>query len=381
MVGIFDDQQSLVARLDDASAFLRRYNFRWLNDDWRLETLRSQCVDALGRIEPLKIDQDVLDHPKALVQSALLELRAKADKLAQVLVELPRTGLHQHECEGVGECQASALQTADVASLLIEALSNAVNTFYHYCSVPVFHSIITNRTIRLFDPLAMNDAMEGVWARKLFFVLCREAGLDDAEIALLELRFDSVPAPRRAVMCFSEDGDLLSQWRGYADDGRGFAIGFARDIATLPPDEPPASFVRVWYDDYTQRRALKSGVEQAADALRRKNDNDLKNVIGDFQLAAEYRIKNPQFKEELEWRLIVQISEQYSGYHARQNRLVPFCEYLLGPKHAQHVPTLINEIVLGPKNETPIEVVRAMLPPELNRDRKVAIRRSAATYR
>lgn len=33
------------------------------------------------------------------------------------------------------------------------------------------------------------------------------------------------------VICFSENGDLLSQWRGYADNGRGVTIGF--DYNTL----------------------------------------------------------------------------------------------------------------------------------------------------
>lgn len=28
------------------------------------------------------------------------------------------------------------------------------------------------------------------------------------------------------VICLSEEGDLLSQWRGYADDGRGMCLGF-----------------------------------------------------------------------------------------------------------------------------------------------------------
>lgn len=33
------------------------------------------------------------------------------------------------------------------------------------------------------------------------------------------------------MICFSENGDLLSQWRGYADNGRGVTIGF--DYNTL----------------------------------------------------------------------------------------------------------------------------------------------------
>lgn len=30
--------------------------------------------------------------------------------------------------------------------------------------------------------------------------------------------------------CFSENGDLLSQWRGYANDAKGISIGFNKDI-------------------------------------------------------------------------------------------------------------------------------------------------------
>lgn len=29
------------------------------------------------------------------------------------------------------------------------------------------------------------------------------------------------------VICFCEEGDKLSQWRGYADNGRGVSIGFS----------------------------------------------------------------------------------------------------------------------------------------------------------
>lgn len=35
-------------------------------------------------------------------------------------------------------------------------------------------------------------------------------------------------APRCLALCFTGNGDLLSQWRGYGDDGRGVAVGFRR---------------------------------------------------------------------------------------------------------------------------------------------------------
>lgn len=40
--------------------------------------------------------------------------------------------------------------------------------------------------------------------------------------------------PRCLALCFTGNGDLLSQWRGYGDDGRGVAVGFRRsDINAL----------------------------------------------------------------------------------------------------------------------------------------------------
>jgi len=41
-------------------------------------------------------------------------------------------------------------------------------------------------------------------------------------------------APAAYIACFSEKGDLLSQWRAYADDGEGVAIGFDPNGGRFP---------------------------------------------------------------------------------------------------------------------------------------------------
>lgn len=262
-----------------------------------------------------------------------------------------------------------------------ELNDKSIKTFYHYCSTATFHSIVTGRTIRLSDPSAMNDKMEGLWCRKLFINMCQEIGLSEEETALINLIFDIKKISRRAIICFSEEGDLLSQWRGYADDGRGFAIGFSRDIASLPADEPPAYFNAVWYDESTQRSALMPYAEMAANALKQKADSAyLRGIIEDVQLYA-YKIKNPGFGEEREWRLIVELDEKFSGYNIRQDCLVPYKEYHLRPKHAQHFPEFIKEIVIGPKNKTPTSIVKEIIPPELSNYNNVIIRESDITYR
>lgn len=41
------------------------------------------------------------------------------------------------------------------------------------------------------------------------------------------------------ISSYSLDPDVLSQWRAYADDGRGFAIGFSSNLIDLLPLNAP----------------------------------------------------------------------------------------------------------------------------------------------
>ena len=65
---------------------------------------------------------------------------------------------------------------------------------------------------------------------------------------------------RYYVTCFSYQNDLLSQWRGYADDGRGAAIGFdldvLKEVVTVSPEISKPSIVslhKISYSDTKNR--------------------------------------------------------------------------------------------------------------------------------
>lgn len=122
---------------------------------------------------------------------------------------------------------------------------------YHYCSTETLIAIVQNRTIRFSDINMLNDAEEGRWGYKIFEdaatkVITRK-GLPPEAAALIEGldvdfmdKIDAVWSTSGLhlssfVSCFSTDGDSLSQWRAYADDGRGFAIGFrVSELRRLP---------------------------------------------------------------------------------------------------------------------------------------------------
>lgn len=109
---------------------------------------------------------------------------------------------------------------------------------FHYCSGATFYSIITSRTIRFSDINLLNDADEARWGYDVFLQAAnRILNRDDIPeiIPIVPVDFidrvdkvwhDSSFKITSFLSCFSIQGDSLSQWRAYADDGRGFSIGF-----------------------------------------------------------------------------------------------------------------------------------------------------------
>lgn len=105
-----------------------------------------------------------------------------------------------------------------------------VEYIYHYCSPSTFLSIIKHKELWLTSLTQSNDSAEGDWMLeawlKSFDRNCSSQKMRARGARLL------VNSTRRDLSvlgtCFSEEGDLLSQWRGYAADGAGFSIAFKR---------------------------------------------------------------------------------------------------------------------------------------------------------
>ena len=107
---------------------------------------------------------------------------------------------------------------------------------YHYCSVETFYHIISNHTLRLSDIEKSNDFMEKKWATRQCLSYIEQnirspyypcSVNPERAAALLEemkLQFAEYNTMILAA-CFSSRRDLLSQWRGYGDNGYGVCIG------------------------------------------------------------------------------------------------------------------------------------------------------------
>ncbi len=282
---------------------------------------------------------------------------------------------------------------------------------YHYCSNAVLIAIISNKEIWASQLSLSNDALEGKWVKEVFSSYCQEKGVEIATQAELLRHLDFLAElSAYAGFCMSEDGDLLSQWRAYADNGAGVSIGFNSEyferLGNLKRDrgdEFSAHLTKIEYDVAKQKELIAEHIDEilklvADGALRRptllSSEEDTKKWKEKFMSMGLrfiffyffiYRLKNPAFAEEREWRVISHVfrnnREDSFGqigmmdFRSLSDRIVPFARIALEP--LQHVS--VTEVVLGPRNTTPAHVVEALLHKHGWTD--VLVRRSAASYR
>lgn len=178
---------------------------------------------------------------------------------------------------------------------------------YHYCDANTFHAICTNKTVRLCDLFSMNDFMEMHWGYSIWEKAATELFPQVGQEFLDKIDEIIHISGLKGILlasCFSLDGDVLSQWRAYADDGNGFAIGFkATDILKLS-----IRALSVQYDEKKQINEVKEVIKKIYDIEKSipqkdKYGNDFREIC--YLLAYDLAsYKNPAFSEEKEVRIV-----------------------------------------------------------------------------
>ncbi len=254
---------------------------------------------------------------------------------------------------------------------------------YHYCDPNAFANIMQSRTMWHTAFSALNDATEREWGLAQFLdVADKQRGACGAEFIdrIIEIVRLAQGFTVAMISSYSLNGDLLSQWRAYADDGRGFAIGFApREL------EMPAKPLRVLYDRAAQKRELVNNIKHAFEVEKRFGFRYDEVFLGHWfgfglDLSA---YKHPSFAEEKEIRRV-----RITGLALNKNerRMVPLGAIdgsgveRSGPvpihyrvRNGVQVPYVVldmtdngknapvKEIILGPKNSDNEENVAAFL--------------------
>jgi len=279
------------------------------------------------------------------------------------------------------------------------------NVIYHYCNAQGLKGIIEGKAIWLSDVRCCNDYMEHNWLKEKY-----DYKIDSLR-AQEESEYHSALAAEKAnyrehlafVACFSTHGDVLSQWRAYAEDGAGFAIGFDPRYFKFSPSLPTygsdvsvtCGLLPVCYDEIEQNQLI----EQILDEYRQKallgaTPADLREVAEacyfNLQMISIF-CKNPAFKEENEWRIVYRplISRGSSGlevfggnsnifFRTRNHNIIPYFKLSFAEKQ---IVNPVTEIILGPKRRLTDESDVLCWLLERNGSSCGRLKQSSATYR
>lgn len=250
---------------------------------------------------------------------------------------------------------------------------------HHYCTTETFMAIVASKRIRLSALSMSNDSEEGRLVLRLTDKLGDALHTDPNVLVSLKAHWNEVVAANEGLgFCLSERGDLLSQWRGYAGQGRGVSIGFSTEFfkrvsVADEADEHFATLERVEYGEEKQLHeygptftALVNAIMDAQGYLQYGHvsiTEKLKAVLNRKLrpwTRKIYTFKNDGFAEEREWRMLTLLmAEEQEGcsYRAVDDKIIAFRELRLD---VDECPAIVS-VTLGPKHVTPVDQVERML--------------------
>jgi len=228
---------------------------------------------------------------------------------------------------------------------------------YHYTNHQGFSGILTSSSLWATDSLFLNDSSELSFGSELLKQSMMEK-LDehfddpnekDIAETIVDLTFYSLEetCQRIYVTSFCEEGDLLSQWRGYAG-ASGVSIGFnypffKNTIEKLDYPLGPVEWKlsKVLYGEEARLLADKISLIAVKELkIYLQNENSTPKEFGNWQssriLHSIYDIyqyficsvKHDGFKEEKEWRLIgIERGIPLVQYRTSATEIVPYIKF------------------------------------------------------
>lgn len=223
---------------------------------------------------------------------------------------------------------------------------------FHYTTVEGFIGIITSESLWVSDMLSLNDASEASYPFKIITEALNAHRSDVPEehrrrfeTQLTEYLF-TMYTP--FVACFCEDGDLLSQWKGYGNGGEGFALEVSSSWLLSLDSSIGFRLQRVIYDVDQQVGLVRMLLDHVSSLLARRSFSDQEQREVWQHAAASLApwvvmFKDPAFREELEWRLVnvKPIPPPYS-FRRSGHRIVPYVKIPVSDCQA------ITRVVRGP---------------------------------
>lgn len=253
-------------------------------------------------------------------------------------------------------------------------------TLYHYTDQNGFMGIFINQELWATKIQYLNDEKEYSLALELAkshlenLIQGAERQQDRALITKLNYYIDSIPNIKNMNICVSsltENGDLLSQWRGYSRTLGGYSIGF-NELALEP-------FIRCQgfelaqcvYEVESQKKLVENMINTVLEEFSSEPEPGYKMQVY-YESANEFLerlakiaplLKDSSFAEECEWRVIAGVNFENLEFRSGNSMLTPFCKINLDSRKNRDFDRLIDEIIVGhtPHPELAISATEAFI--------------------
>jgi hypothetical protein len=268
---------------------------------------------------------------------------------------------------------------------------------YRYANAETFLKMLKSQTLWFSDLRRMNDWDEYMAGYLITSEIVAQEFPEYMGL-LTEISAERMNSSFLVLICsFSMDGDCLSMWRGYGDNGSGASIGykydeignhhlFERYLKKMAPINGKVQFFPVIYqeDDFKEnvRRYIRRTLQLLSGDAATKSPNSKAVQLGMLRVVLMRLFtlyKSDFFKDEREIRGFIEVNESVDAY-ALKVRKGDFgeMEYHEINTNFQGV-SAIEEVVLGPRCAMPIAQVQEQLVDcGLS---AVKVRQSRGTYR
>ena len=266
---------------------------------------------------------------------------------------------------------------------------------FHYTNSAGLRGVIESGRLRLYDVFGLNDPSEMRHGVKYALNALQGAAAKGHKGAQLFVwRFSErlsahlEAISRIFVACFSTQGDDLGQWRAYADNGKGFALGFNGPRIEVAFAELPhltATFA-MNYDETLLREASE---QIAAEALpvaefpvgRRYDGVTLSAFLQALSIQISNAIlytaiyfKHPAYELEREYRfqhvravgdldgVVVAGGRSYLEFNWRAQEPTPLTDIVIGPAADQAAARQLAEECLRSAGLDPVQIRTSDIP-------------------
>jgi hypothetical protein len=298
-----------------------------------------------------------------------------------------------------------AMQVKQMLERRLRRDKKGKNYMYHYTNIDALIKIISNKELWLSNIFQTNDPYDGLWIIELirkylpqYYINYNYHDMDQYQ----GTGCVSTGNSSQYVCSFSKEKDLLSQWRGYGNNGKGVAICFDEiKILHMIQEIKPSligslDYITVNYNEDEQVNIIKEMAMSINLLNTNLSKNDYNNLFTNIISKYSAFFKQKGFYEEQEMRLVFKPNWEPSvsiknDYLVRQDeKYMPKIYYRESLNRNDIIPyyklklfdqSVLTGIILGPNCDVNEKILHGLLDESGFDWKNINIEKSIIQYR